>query len=56
MQKYHTILKDRQKVNEEVIKLRKENDDLKQLLQGYIAKTIKKDPCKDKSETNVKNV
>lgn len=50
MQKYHVILKDRQKINDEVVKLRKENADLKQLLEGYIAKSVKKAPCDGRNE------
>lgn len=46
MQKYHAILQDRQKVNEDVMKLRKQNVELKQILESYIAKTAKKGPCK----------
>lgn len=52
MQKYHAILKDRQKVNEDVMKLRKQNVELKQILESYIAKAAKKSPCEKEASTS----
>lgn len=51
MQKYHAILKDRQKVNEEVMSLRRQNVELKQILESYIANRAKKGPCEKGGES-----
>lgn len=50
MQRYHVILKHRKQVNDEVVQLRKQNLELKQLLDGYIAKSVKKPPCNRKED------
>ncbi|KAI4457059.1 nyd-sp28 protein [Holotrichia oblita] len=50
LQKYYALLKDRRKVNDEVLCLRKQNEELKHLLGKYAALKVKKPPCAEQRE------
>lgn len=45
LKKYHVVLTNRQKVNDEVVKLRRQNMELKQILANYLEKKTKTPPC-----------
>ncbi|GJQ83629.1 hypothetical protein Trydic_g14342 [Trypoxylus dichotomus] len=54
LEKYYSLLKDRRKVSNEVVCLRKQNLELKQLLGKYADAKAKKPPCAGQKELPVK--